>query len=224
MTSRFNVSLKRQPLSPLDVEICNCRFDASAATFWERENLCFPKKCRTEQADCVEGEKCAWVLRVRWPSISELYCIHCKWMAVTLSGLSGYASRYAMETKNGTIFRFGFMSLSLVANVWSMKFYLCWHFGRFLGQLSRFVWIASEVTASWDLETSQVYVGREAWVWIRVRVGLRVDGSASDFKSSTVRVKLWPGYFFSHFPLRDNKRVASPYMCDFKVGAKLNAK
>ena len=133
---------------------------------------------------------------------------------------------YAMEIKNGTIFWFVFMSLSLVANVWSMKFYLCWHFCRFLGQLSRFVWIASEVTTSWDLETSQVYDGSEAWVWIqvRVRVGLRVDGSASDFKSSTVRVKLWPGYFFSHFPLRDNKRVASPYMCDFKVGAKLNAK
>ena len=80
-----------------------------------------------------------------------------------------------MEIKNGAIIWFVFTSPSLVVNVWSMKFYLCWHFGRFLGQLSCFVWIASEVTTSWDLETSQVYVGSKAWVWIqvRVRVGLR---------------------------------------------------
>ena len=38
----------------------------------------------------------------------------------------------------------------------------------------------------------------ETQVW--VRVGLRIDESASDFRSSIVKVKLWPGYLLATFP------------------------
>ena len=58
----------------------------------QKENLCFPKQCKTKQADCInhnnknmlktcaffgtEREKRAKVLHVHLPSTSELYCMY----------------------------------------------------------------------------------------------------------------------------------------------------